>query len=610
MANTLFSFTSFDFNGIQGRYSTLLGDYHKEEVVLLEEKQAQMFSIEELGEVNPDICPEFGAYQEQEENITKKGPHLLEEQHQLLQHQNKLPNHDLLLNELHPNFAFSTTQSFQEMPKLKSVPTSTQEVLKPVKEIPQPFAFSSLELLSNYANGSKKLKTNLPTHMGNESNPGSSKKLSTEEIMRVAGARYVHFSDQSYDDFSMVMHPFGYALSGLSEEETRDVELVHLLLAAAEKVGYQQFERASRLLSRCEWIAAERANPVQRIVFYFAGALRERINRETGNMTSKELESTGLSLADHRNGLGSNPVFLKCYQRLPFSQVMYLTGIQAIIENIGNANKIHLIDFEIRSGVQWTSFMQALAERQQRPIQLLKITAVAFRNKEKVEETGKSLASFAESLNLPFQFKVVYISSFLEIKEQLFEIKNDETLVVYCSLILRIMISHPSCLESLLGAIRKLNPSLMVVIEVEANHNSPSFVNRFIEALFYYSALFDSLDTCWDDCTETRTMMEAIFDAGIRNIVAMEGAERSVRNVKMDVWRAFFSRYRMVEIGLSDQCLYQANLVLKQFSCASSCTLGKNGKSLIIGWKGTPIHSVSAWKFSRERGRSFLNYRF
>ncbi|KAI9181606.1 hypothetical protein LWI28_016615 [Acer negundo] len=109
--------------------------------------------------------------------------------------------------------------------------------------------------------------------------------------MRVAGARYIHFSDQSFDDFSMVMHLFGYALSGLSEEETRDVELVHLLLAAAEKVSYQQYERASRLLSRCDWIAAERANSVQRVVYYFAEALRGRIDKETGRITAEEFRA-------------------------------------------------------------------------------------------------------------------------------------------------------------------------------------------------------------------------------------------------------------------------------------------------------------------------------
>jgi len=65
--------------------------------------------------------------------------------------------------------------------------------------------------------------------------------------------------------------------------------------------------------------------------------------------------------------------------------------------------------------------------------------------------------------------------------------------------------------------------------------------------------------------------------------------------------RAFFSRFRMVEVGFSESSLYQASLIPKQFPYGDSCTLEKNGNCLIIGWEGTPLHSLSAWKFSRER---------
>ncbi|XP_044493130.1 DELLA protein RGL1-like [Mangifera indica] len=600
MANSFFSFTSFDFNGIQGRFSSLAEDKDKEEE-MLKRKQDQMFIMEEFEEVNP-LFPEFDY---QDESIAKNELNLLKDNQQLLeQQQHQAKSIDLSSGNFQPNFVQEN-----EILKLKSVDTGSEQLYKPAKEATHLSALSSLELLSNYASGFKRLKGKLSCNDTIEISEGSRKKLSTEEIMRVAGARYIQFSDQSYDDFSMVMHPFGYALSGLSEEETRDVELAHLLLAAAEKVGNQQYERATRLLSRCEWIAVERGNPVQRIVFYFAVALRERIDKETGNITSRELQLAGKGITTADHGLGTNSVFLSFYQLIPFNQVLYFAAIQTILENVSNASKVHLVDFEIRSGVHWTPFMQALAERGQRPIQLLKITAFGIRNREDMEETGKRLSSFAESFNLPFQFKIVCLSSFSEIKEGLFQVEKDESVVIYCSLILRILISRPSYLENLMSVIRKLNPSIMVVIEVEANHNSPSFVNRFIEALFYYSAFFDSLETCIDNFDQ-KIMMEAVFNNGIKNIVASEGGERTVRSVKMEVWRAFFSRFRMLEMGFSDSCVYQANLFVKQFPCASCCSLDNNGKSLVIGWKGTPMLSLSAWKFSREKGRSFLHYRF
>ncbi|XP_017977950.1 PREDICTED: DELLA protein RGL1 [Theobroma cacao] len=597
MACGLFSFsTPFDFSGIQGSYN--LQDYEKEAAVI-KGKEDHLFGVQEIGEDRDydPLCPEYGLYDQ--ENVAKKPVDQGEQQQQLGQ-ATKLD----YLDEFDFSSAFSTTLAFQEFPRQENI----QELVKPIKEIPSSLYLSSLELLSSYGNSFKKLKMGKSSGTGNETNARGHKKLSTEEIMRVAGARYVQFSDQRYDDFSMVMHPFGHALSGLSADETKDVELVHLLLAAAEKVGYEQFERASRLLSRCEWIASERANPVQRVVYNFAEALRERIDKGTGRIISNELEAKVKNEIDH--GLGTNVTSVSVHQYIPFVQVMQFTGIQAIIENVASASKIHVIDLQIRSGVQWTGLMQALAEREQRRVELLKITAVELVGNQKIEESGKRLESVAASLNLPFSFRVTYVDDMKDIKEELFKIGSDESLAVYCPLVLRTLVWRPSCLENLMRVIKNLNPVIMVVIEVEANHNSPSFGSRFIEALFFYSAFFECIDTCLAHDVELRTKTESVFYNGIRSIVAMEGDERIARSVKMEVWSAFFARFRMVELGFSDSSLYQANLVIKRFPCASSCTLDRIGKSLIVGWKGTPVHSVSAWKFSRDRGRAFAKYRF
>lgn len=424
------------------------------------------------------------------------------------------------------------------------------------------------------------------------------RKLSAEEIMKVAGARYIEFSaERGATDLSMLMHPFGLAFSGLSDLERWDVELAQLLLSAAEKVGCQQFDGASRLLSGCELRASNTGNPVQRIVFYFAAALGERIDRETGGMPSRaRLVEKGRK--EMVLGLSSNLTFIETHRELPFNQVVQFTGIQTIIENVASASKIHLIDFGLRSGVQWTVLMQGLAERDdQYPVKQLKITAVGTTDKHKMEEVGKRLESIAKSFNLNFSFKAVSLANMKDLKKEHFAIEADEVVAVYSPFVLRTMISTPYCLETVLGVINKLNPSIMVVTEVEANHNSPSFVNRFIELLFYYSAFFDCLEACMDEYTQNRMSVEQILGEGIRNAVATEGEERFIRNVKIDVWRAFFERFRMVEIEISESSLYQASLVAKEFVCGNSCTLDTNGKCLIVGWKGSPILSVSAWKF-------------
>ncbi|GKD52588.1 DELLA protein RGL1-like protein, partial [Tanacetum coccineum] len=97
------------------------------------------------------------------------------------------------------------------------------------------------------------------------------------------------------------------------------------------------------------------------------------------------------------------------------------------------------------------------------------------------------------------------------------------------------------------------------VVAVESNHNSTSFVNRFTETLLYRDVVH-------------RAILEGVhFADGMQNIVLAKGEERVSRSVDMNTWRAFFTRFGMVEILL-----------------------------IILGWKGTPLHSLSTWKFLQE----------
>ncbi|XP_061350111.1 DELLA protein RGL1-like [Gastrolobium bilobum] len=565
-----FSSTALNFNGVEVSYGSI-------QDVVFQEKHS-LSGIELLGEINP--LP----------NESGKGANLFKYQNQQQQQHEELRFDNLMSEEVNFDFGPQPTQAFHETRGLKNQEVASSELVEYNKQ--EPPSLASLELLRSHGSRFNRLSgqniSNIETSLDHQNR-------STEEIIRVAGTRYVQLSAHWNDSFFIPMHPYGFDLGDLSEEENRDVELAQFLLAAAERVGCQQFERASRLLIVCERNSSATANPAQRVIFHFAQALRARIDKETGKVTIKGLvknEEREL----HRNM--DTILSLTCHKKIPFNQVMQFTGIQAIVEHVASDTKIHLIDLDINSGVHCTALMQALVERQDCAVELLKMTAIGlYTCKTKIEETGKRLASFAESLNLPFLFKAVFVTDIAELKEDHFEVGRHEAVAVYSPYLLRNMISRPDCMENLMGVIRNIKPSIMIVLEVEANHNSPSFVNRFIEALFFYSAFFDCLETCTKQENECRMATERILSAGIRNIVAMEGRERTVRNVKIDVWRRFFARYRMVETGFSKSCLYQADLVAKEFAFGKLCTIERNGKCLIVGWKGTPMHSISAWRF-------------
>ncbi|KAJ8766297.1 hypothetical protein K2173_022356 [Erythroxylum novogranatense] len=477
--------------------------------------------------------------------------------------------------------------------------------VEPEKDKRDSDSLASLELLKSHGKGFNRLNRKRILELSNDTacKKQAFQELSTEEIIRIAGTRFIQSSTQVSDDTaSELNNPFNLSFSNLSDEDEKNVEIAELLLASSEKVGNQQFESASRLLKECQRLASKTGNSVQRIVHYFSEALQERIDRATGEFEQAGYEKRKTVNIDEVI-MAPTPDIMASYRKVPFSQLSQFAGIQAIVENIAEAKRIHVIDLGIRCGVQWTLLMQALISRSEQPVELLKISAVGTTMKQVMEDTGDRLIAFAQSIGLPFSFKLIMVSDMLELKHDLFDLDPDETIAIFGEYILRSLLPLPDRLHYIMQEIRKLNPSIMVVTEVDANINSPVFVNRFIEALFYFSAYFDCLDACLKD-DPNRLIIESVhLGEGIRNIVATEGEERTIRNVKIDIWRLFFSRFGMEELEFSSTSLYQANMIAEKFNCGSSCSAEMNGKALLFCWKGTPIHCLSAWKFFRDEER-------
>ncbi|KAL8527208.1 hypothetical protein ACS0TY_005185 [Phlomoides rotata] len=346
-----------------------------------------------------------------------------------------------------------------------------------------------------------------------------------------------------------------------------------------------------RLLKNCQWISSNVGTPVQRAVFYFSEALRERINDGKGSSNTKQGH---IDTCVTRNV----DALIAMHRGLPFCQVLHFTAVQTILENINSATRIHLIDYSILSGLRWAAFMQAISTQKRDQNSYLKITAIETEDKNKAEKIGNVLKSFASYLNLSFSYNLLFLSDIKDLKQDDLGIEPEETVAVLFPAMLKSLISKPACLKNLMNITQKIQASIIVVTEVEANLNSPSFFTRFIDTLFYFGALFDSLDESMAGDDRNRMVIEAgTYRNAIHNIVATEGYQRLSRSVTMNVWRAFFTRFGMQELELSTASLYQAPLIVNQFPSGKSCTLDISTKCLLVGWKGTTLFSISAWKF-------------
>lgn len=108
----------------------------------------------------------------------------------------------------------------------------------------------TLELVRSYWSVQKKPRREYqPEDNIGEANLVDKQKQSIEDIIRVAGIRFIQFQDLGENNFYVLTDPFGPSFSGLSEEVMKEVEITHLLLTADNKGGKWQFDRARRLVS-------------------------------------------------------------------------------------------------------------------------------------------------------------------------------------------------------------------------------------------------------------------------------------------------------------------------------------------------------------------------
>ncbi|XP_051129291.1 DELLA protein RGL1-like [Andrographis paniculata] len=390
--------------------------------------------------------------------------------------------------------------------------------------------------------------------------------------------------------------------SSLSPENINDISLARSLLSAAEMFDDRHFDGAKTLLRNCILQSSLTGNSVTRVVRLFAEALTERIDVEMGKIDLGRIPlDIEESLIKYQNAI------VVTGQRIPSAQVTQFAAIQTILDHVATAKKIHLLEFGINYyGFPVSIMIQGLANRKDLRVELLAVSTVGT-STDRLRETGERLATFAKSMNVPFLFKSVVSETELTVDS--FDFQPDEAVIVYLGLHLWSLLASPNHLQSFLHFVKKVNPRLIIVNELETSTNTPIYGDRFHEALVFFLAIFDCLDGCLKGDHVSRKAMEEVFYRDmIRNIVVAEDEERTHRHEKIAFWRRLFSEFDIVEVELSDSSLYQASLLIKgNQDWKDSCTLKMDRESLIVEWKGTSIQSISAWKIVDGRGRTDHN---
>ncbi|XVF19334.1 hypothetical protein REPUB_Repub11eG0101700 [Reevesia pubescens] len=431
------------------------------------------------------------------------------------------------------------------------------------------------------------------------------------------------------------------------KSEERGLYLIHLLLTCANHVATGSLENANIALEQISQLASPDGDTMQRMAAYFTEALADRILKAWPGL-HKALNSTRITLV-------SEEVLVRklFFEMFPFLKVAFVLTNQAIIEAMEGEKMVHIIDLNAAEPAQWIALIQALSARPEGPPHL-RITGI-HPQKEVLDQMAHRLTEEAEKLDISFQFNPI-VSKLENLDIEKLRVKTGEALAISSVLQLHSLLASDDELprkksplasknlngihlqralqmsqstlgellekdmvngyspspdsassspqsstaslkvDSFLNALWGLSPKLMAVTEQDSNHNGSTLMERLLESLYSYAALFDCLESTVSRASFERLKVEKmLFGQEIKNIIACEGAERKERHEKLEKWIQRLDLASFGNVPLSYYGMLQARRLLQGYNCDGYKMKEENG-CVVICWQDRPLFSISAWR--------------
>ncbi|OMO60646.1 Transcription factor GRAS [Corchorus capsularis] len=385
---------------------------------------------------------------------------------------------------------------------------------------------------------------------------------------------------------------------GISAESTRPVvlvdsqengvRLVHALLACAEAVQQNNLNLAEALVKQIGFLAISQAGAMRKVATYFAEALARRIYRLYPQ-----------NPLDHSL---SDVLHMHFYETCPYLKFAHFTANQAILEAFEGKKRVHVIDFSMNQGMQWPALMQALALRVGGPpaFRLTGIGPPSHDNSDHLQEVGWKLAQLAETIHVEFEYRGFVANSLADLDASMLDLRPSEVEAVAVNSVFELhkLLARPGAIDKVLSVVKQMKPEIVTIVEQEANHNGPVFLDRFTESLHYYSTLFDSLEGSVS--SQDKVMSEVYLGKQICNVVACEGPDRVERHETLAQWRTRLGSAGFAPAHLGSNAFKQASMLLALFAGGDGYGVEENNGCLMLGWHNRPLIATSAWKLANK----------
>uniref|UniRef100_A0ACD5TSJ6 Uncharacterized protein n=1 Tax=Avena sativa TaxID=4498 RepID=A0ACD5TSJ6_AVESA len=321
--------------------------------------------------------------------------------------------------------------------------------------------------------------------------------------------------------------------------------------------------------------------PLLRSAFYFKEALRVALDA-----TGAAASSAASTPVDVLIKLGAYKAFSEVS---PVLQFAHFTCVQAVLDELGSAGCIHVLDFDIGVGEQWASLMQELAQR--RPGAALKVTALVLPSSHhplELQLIHENLSNFATELGVPFQFAVFNLDAVDP--TELLAIAGGDAIAVH----LPVGSVHSAAVPSVLHLVRRLGAKLVISVDRNCDRGELPFAAHLFQAFQSCVFLLESLDAVGTDSDVASKIERFLIQPKIESCVVRRHRATTAGD-KLLPWRTMFASAGFVPVQISTFAEAQADSLLKKVP-VRGFRVEKRAGSLVLHWQRAELVSVSAWR--------------
>ncbi|RWV80907.1 hypothetical protein GW17_00057740, partial [Ensete ventricosum] len=304
----------------------------------------------------------------------------------------------------------------------------------------------------------------------------------------------------------------------------------------------------------------------------------------------------------------------------PWHRFGYAAANAAIVEAVEGLPVVHIVDLSTTHCMQMPTLIDLLANRPEGP-PFIRLTVPTFTTTAtppmldmSYDELGSRLVNFARSRNVSMEF-IMIPSDPSEAFDSLIEqirvqrlVSEGEAVIVNCQMLLHYIpeetvgaivstmnVNSPilSLRTMFLKVLRSLEPTLVTLVEEDADFTACDVVGRLRSAFNYLWIPYDAVDTFLPKGSEQRRWYEAGLCWKIENVIAQEGLQRVERLEPKGRWAQRMRAAGFRSVGFTEEAAGEVKSMLGEH--AAGWGLKKEDEDLMLTWKGHNVVFASAW---------------